>query len=359
MTEKSFFWNGTSLGDAQYAPYHLGNADYESPFVDLFLRAILNGDENRGVFKNWENELEVTGAASPVSVDTGGAVVYGMPYENTAAVNVVVSTPTTDTRYDRIVLRRDWTAQTIRITLLSGVEGGSIPAMTQSPAPDGSGIYDVPLATLEVTTAPVITITDDREFCQFATVPDSLVTAQFVAESADLASRETRTKRRFIGAPGQQPEGTDAEFGYSASAYLTSGWPQYCTWNNAGLSEEGWIQAAGDGKGALDTLFKVPADYAGGTINVYLWWMYGAASLGAIRSTWQIYQVDGSVVYPGTYNTVTCTAAAALAEMLGRTQLLSITGAAAGDLVNYFIVGNGASVDALTLGIEFTYTGYL
>ena len=153
MAQKSFHWNGASIGDADALTvnaadgigFRLANTDYESPFVDVGLRMLFNGDENRGVLSNWLNELAVAGVATPITVATGGAVVYGMPYENTAIVNVAVPNPVTDTRQDTIVLRRDWAAQTIRITRIAGVEGGSAPAITQSPAPSGTGIYDIPL----------------------------------------------------------------------------------------------------------------------------------------------------------------------------------------------------------------------
>jgi len=245
MTQRSFHWDGASIGDAELLTvnaadgigYRLANADYESPFVDIGLRMLFNGDEDRGVLKNWANELAVTGVATPVQVDTGGAIVYGMPYENTVAVNVAVISPTFDTRQDLIVLRRDWAAQEIRITKIDGLEGGGVPAHVQSPAPDGTGIYDIPLASLSTTIGGVITVTDLREFCLFGTTPadGAIDTAQLDNDSVDFVDRDTREYILFFGGGDLQPCLVGSKTWPHDSVAMT-GTP---TWNGA-ANEEGW-----------------------------------------------------------------------------------------------------------------------
>jgi len=365
MTERSLHWDGASVGDAQALTvnaadgigWRLANTDYESPFVDRALRMILNGTGNRGVLKGWANELAVAGVATPVTVDTGGAVVYGMPYENTVSVNVAVTTPTTDVRQDYVVLRRDWDAQTIRITLIQGVEGGDVPALTQSPAPDGSGIYDIPLATLSTTTGGVITVTDAREWCTFGTVPqdDSLATAHFTNESADLTSRATRAKRIFLGGGDMEPNSNSGRFSYSDAAQTTYG-VTGPSWGSAVVSEEGWQIV--NVKGLLAN-FIVPVDYATGGLTIYGWLESDSAGTGgaSIYAMAQYYSAGGTVNYQG--RSSTSIIASAQGE-IARESILTFPAVTAGDIVLLAIYEYAASgTGRLWLGLEAEYTGYL
>ena len=291
MTQISGLWNGASVGDADLLTevaadgigYRLGNSDYESYFVDRFGRMIYNGDENRGVLKGWGNELAVTGVATPVAVDTGGAIVYGMPYENTVSVNVAVPSPTTDTRQDYIVLRRDWDAQTIRITRIVGVEGGGIPSITQSPAPSGSGIYDIPLATLSITTGGVITVTDAREFTLYGTqIASGALTATHLAtDSVDFPDRATRTTSLFVGASDMEAILNAGRFNYGSTSWWSM--TAAAAWDGA-ANESGWRLNGSVYMGAQGSVYFPPANYAGGTIYSYVWWVANAA----IASTFYI-----------------------------------------------------------------------
>lgn len=283
MTQKSLHWDGATLGDADALVenaadgigYRLGNEDYESPMVDLMFRALWNGDENRGVLKGWGNELVVTGAVSPVTVGTGGAIVYGMPYENTTTpVNVAIPSPTTDTRIDRIVLRRDWAAQEIRVTRIVGIEGGGAPAITQSPAPDGSGIYDIPLAQCSITTGGAITVTDEREFVLFGTgiADDAFGTTQLNNDSIDWADRATTTKRLFIGGGALRPMLAAGRFTYTVvGSILMAGAP---AWGGA-ANEQAWRHTGTSHRGVIGT-FQTPPDYASGDLQLYIWWVNNA-----------------------------------------------------------------------------------
>jgi hypothetical protein len=365
MTQKSLHWDGASIGDADTLTvnaadgigWRLANVDYESPFVDIALRMVLNGTGNRGVLKGWANELACAGVVTPVTVATGGAIVYGMPYENTAIVNVVVPTPTNDTRYDYIVLRRDWTAQTIRITRIAGVEGGGIPALVQSPAPSGTGIYDVPLATLAIDIAGAITVTDAREWCTFSTVPldDGLVTANFTNESADWTARQTRTKRFFLGGGDLEPNVVSGRFSYSAASYIGYG-AGAPTWGSTLVTEEGWILTTTWG---AQFTFKMPADFAGGDVIVYGWVENDTAGTGgcSLRTAAQVYEAGGGVSY------VTYTNATFIGTVQGeviRAAAKTLTGLTGDELIlmatyMYATTGTGR----LLLGFEVEYTGYL
>lgn len=175
MTENSIFWSTTDVGDGPAAGFSSSN-------IFEVYRSLLTGSVGAnygGVSPDYLNELAVSGATSPVSVATGAALVYGIPYFNSASVNVTVPTPASSTRIDRIVLRADWSAQTVRITRVAGIEGaGSAPALAQS-----AGVtWDIPLARVTITTAGSITLTDDRQFLSL--IGDSAVVT---AKLNDLA----------------------------------------------------------------------------------------------------------------------------------------------------------------------------
>ena len=150
MAEISLEWSGTLTGDA--GPYSDDN------WSDRWRKLFTNDRTTQGVLPNYENELEITGAATPISVNTGAALVDGKFYENTTAVTVAIPSPAVSTRVDRIVLRKSWVAQTVRITRIEGVEGGVAPAITQT---DGT-TWDIPLYQVTITTGGAITLTDER-----------------------------------------------------------------------------------------------------------------------------------------------------------------------------------------------------
>ena len=378
MTQRSFHWNAASLGDADALTvnaadgigFRLANENYESPFVDVGLRMLFNGDGNRGVLPGWLNELAVAGVGTPISVNTGAAVVYGMPYQNTASVNVVVPSPTTDTRQDYIVLRRDWAAQTIRITRIAGVEGGSIPTLTQSPAPDGTGIYDVPLATISVTTGGVITVTDAREYCAFGGVPadDTMDTAQLANDSIDWSDRFTRTKRVFLGGGCLEPATANPFWTYYTSVITPTAVP---TWGGA-ANTEGWQLNAPGYEGVIGRVTTPFPDYATGDINTYIWWVANSALASTIyiRSAIQRHAMSGSALggswdfnygYLPTYTSVYFNdttvqhqfyrTAGYIIEAEFLTETLDI------DYLAYWYNSAGAE-DINIIGIEFQYTGF-
>ncbi len=154
MAEKSIFWTTGATGD--------GATAYTQAEVIRWMRQLwLADDTEEGVQKGYENDLEPTGAATPVAINTGAAIIYGFPYWNTASVNVAVATPAGNTRIDRIVLRASWAAQTIRITLIAGAEGSGIPpAIVQT---DGV-TWDLKICQVSITTGGTITLTDERDW---------------------------------------------------------------------------------------------------------------------------------------------------------------------------------------------------
>ena len=154
MAEKSLLWDTNGTGDGT------GTGYTETDMIQLFRSLFTRSSNMGGVVPDYLNELAVSGTSSPVAVNTGAGLCYGIPYWNTASVNVAIATPAVSTRVDRIVLRADWTAQTVRITRIAGTEGAGTPAMTQS----AGTTWDIPLATVSITTGGVITVTDAREW---------------------------------------------------------------------------------------------------------------------------------------------------------------------------------------------------
>jgi hypothetical protein len=150
MAESSLPWAGTATGDA--GPYS------DDQWSDTWRKLFTSDRTKQGVIQGYGNELAVTGVTSPVAVNTGAAMDDGKFYENTASVNVVIPTPGGATRIDRIVLRKDFAGQTVRITRIAGTEGAGAPAITQT---DGT-TWDIPLAQVSITTGGVITVTDER-----------------------------------------------------------------------------------------------------------------------------------------------------------------------------------------------------
>lgn len=162
MTETSLPWDGDSgsggVGDC--GPYSSGKWD------DSWRVLFSTGEHAvEGVLTGVNNELCVYGTSSPVTVSTGAAVVNGKFYINDTAKNVSVPTPVSDTRIDCIVLRADYSAQTVRIARVAGTEGGAAPMVTQN---DGV-TWEIALAQVSITVGGVITVTDERNYAHYAT----------------------------------------------------------------------------------------------------------------------------------------------------------------------------------------------
>lgn len=156
MAEKSQFWYTDGFTGA--------TGDGAAPYTQEEFRAYNAALLGEGVVAGAENELAISGSATPLSVATGRAQVAGFHYWNDAAKNLTVTTPSVGTTGGRVVLRVDWTAATIRLFALLNTDGNAgIPALTQT-----LGVtYEISLASFTVTTGGVITLTDTRQFALF------------------------------------------------------------------------------------------------------------------------------------------------------------------------------------------------
>ncbi len=168
MAETSRPWGGTTVGDA--GPYS------DDDWSDIWRKLFTVDRTTQGVLPGYAGELVcTTPVANTLRVATGAAVVDGKFYENTANVDVNVPTPAGATRIDRIVLRKSWAAQTVRITRIAGAEGGGAPAVTQT---DGT-TWDLYLCQVSITIAGAMTVTDERRFCQFSSEPRMMIIPLF------------------------------------------------------------------------------------------------------------------------------------------------------------------------------------
>lgn len=140
MTEISRFWDGHITGDASVAPY-----DAATEFSRVLASLAGGGSGNMGgVFPGEGSELEVTGTGTPLSVAAGAALVYGTWYQNSAAYSLACPIPA-GLREDLVVLEKDWDAQTVRIKLQQGVDGGAAATLQQT-GPGTGTVWQIPLA---------------------------------------------------------------------------------------------------------------------------------------------------------------------------------------------------------------------
>lgn len=153
MAEISYYWSNEAIGDGVESPYS------DDEFSDIWRKLFVEDRTTQGVLRGYANELEVTNpAGTTIRVATGAGMVDGKFYETDAVVDNAIAAPAVATRKDRVVLQKSWAAQTVRVAILTGVEGGGVPALTQT---DGV-TWEIPLATITITTGSAITITDER-----------------------------------------------------------------------------------------------------------------------------------------------------------------------------------------------------
>lgn len=204
--------------------------DGANPYTEgqLFdwLRRTFVGDQGavQGPLRGVRAELVVTAGSGKVTVGTGAAYVYGIPYENTETLEIPIPTPTTAPRQDRIVLRADWSTNTVRAGRRNGVEGGGPPAITQT----WGVAYEVSLAIVQVTVAGAITVVDERQYARFATevatenIANGAVTAEKLSGGAvgtAMIADGAVTAAKLADGPGS---GVDADLldGKHASAFM-------------------------------------------------------------------------------------------------------------------------------------------
>ena len=155
MAQTSIWWT-TGAGD--------GSAPYTQAQVTAWLaRTFVNTPTQQGIVPDYPKtggkELTCTVSGTTVNVAPGAGIVAGIPYESTTTEPMAIPTPLIGTTGHRIVLRADYAARTVRLALLSSSDGtAAIPALVQTQ----NTLWDIPIATLTITTGGVIALADAR-----------------------------------------------------------------------------------------------------------------------------------------------------------------------------------------------------
>ena len=194
MAIQSMMWTTTAgLG-------HGVISGYASNRWQAFIRKMFQSDRaNTGsVLLDVDNELAVTGTASPLAVATGAILGYGFFVESDTPLSLAVTTPVGGTTGGHVILRVTWATQIADILVVRSANGDpSIPPLTQTP----NTVYEVRLATFQITTGGVITLTDTRDFAKFsAQVYGSNLHSSVVdGTTLELAASTLRIKNNGVG----------------------------------------------------------------------------------------------------------------------------------------------------------------
>jgi hypothetical protein len=169
MTESSWPWNGTTVGHAATGAY---TAPYSAEEYTLVYARngcfVFSGSRGGGVILGHGGGLLATQtapASANVIVPSGVAIVGGLHYYNDTNITIPIAPNTSGyPRLDRIVLRADWSAQTVTVDIIQGTPSASpvLPSLTQT----WGTIWEVPLVWIYVangfSTIETTDIHDDR-----------------------------------------------------------------------------------------------------------------------------------------------------------------------------------------------------
>jgi len=195
MAERSWPWSTViGLGD--------GSAELNEALSREFL-SLFFGVQNpavEGVCKGLSiGELLVSGIASPLSVDPGAGICYGL-YINDAIKNLAVTTPSINTTGGRIVLQTNWAgtggpgleARTRLAVKMSADGNPAIPGLTQA----FGATWEISLATFTITTGGgTITVTDDRTFRRSTSVVDTDEIVNLAVETGKINNLAVTTAK--------------------------------------------------------------------------------------------------------------------------------------------------------------------
>jgi len=326
VVERSRFWDPTG-GD------FIAISDDE--LMDRFFRALLNGTGNQGVLPGWWNELEVTdGGGLNASVDTGGAIIYGLGYSSDATETVVL--PNNSTVW--VVVRRDWAVPQARLT--------QVGALVQNP----TVTYDIPLAQVTTVAGAITLITDGRDYCEFSTeLQDSSVATGHIQDNAVTTAKLENQVRWVTRGAGQfREDGTNPATWVRTVA--SNQHPNCDLWEfTDGVSDAVWCT------------FRVPADISSATMTVYLWTRNVSFSTGDVVWHFDCWDAQPSAVLVNQTGNATVSYAYPDFRQAHRSSLGTIN-ALAGDIFHVQIYRNGAHANdtlaqpAYLYMAEFEYT---
>jgi len=163
MAENSFLWTTNGTGDGP-------SGGYTQAQWAKIAKILASVHGPNGLSVNALNAFANSLATNQITIQSGQAIVDGKPYENDSNVNVTIPSAVGggNTRIDRVVLRANWSAQTVRVTRIAGTDAASptVPAITTT----SENTYDIKLYQVRVNTSGTVTIeVDEREWGQLVT----------------------------------------------------------------------------------------------------------------------------------------------------------------------------------------------
>jgi len=196
MAERSYLWPTTGTGDGPSGGY---------PYTQV--AEMMEAFYPTGVL--WG--LGVTVSGFNVTVSPGKAIVQGVLYANDAPLGLTAANPGSgNTRRDLVVLRGNASTRTIRLAIKQGaVNSGTYPTLQQDATFSASGIFEIQIARLVVTSAGATldggaTITRPRGIVGTAQIADGAITTPKIADgavvTADLADGAVTTPKIANGA---------------------------------------------------------------------------------------------------------------------------------------------------------------
>jgi len=185
MTQRSWPWDTVvGLGDGAAELAEGGARDFLSAWFSVQNFAV------EGVSKGVGGELAVSGNASPLTVQTGSGICYGLYINDALVNNLTVTKPSVGTTGGRVVLQTNWAgtggagleARTRLAVHLNADGNPAIPALTQN----YGTTWEISLATFTITTGGAITLTDDRTFRKSTMMVDTAEIYALAVETAKL-----------------------------------------------------------------------------------------------------------------------------------------------------------------------------
>jgi hypothetical protein len=202
MDQVSMQWDGETTGDASVASYGQDEVAiwYSAALLyDYTVQGVLYRNDTVSLTINGttytydlSNLLEITNpSGQTLRMVTGGAIVAGRPYFCRVSQDLSGYAPSSGTNYFRIVLRADWSAQTVRVVLLEASGNSNGGASTASAPPvvtqTWGTTWEISLATVTIDSTPTVTITDTRRFVpeiQTSMLADDAVTSGKIGSGA-------------------------------------------------------------------------------------------------------------------------------------------------------------------------------
>jgi hypothetical protein len=324
MAETSYLWDNPGTGDSPAPGY--GNA----LLSQVIFRMLTNGTGDQGVLRNWLNELEVTdGGVDTADVDTGGAMLNGVWYESDAVENIDINAFRGGNCL--IIVRASWAAQTARIV------ARAVGALTQT-----AGVtYEIPLANVAIGAGGAITlITDTRDYCEFSTDlwPFSVMSDNIAADAVTIAKLINQTRWIDRSSANMMPDATNPAVWTGTCSH-----PAFTKWAFVdGVTTEVWFT------------FRVPADFTGATIPIYIYSWWWTVVFGDVRWTYDYWTAAAGGAMAGAAGATIQTIPAGSGGLTP--VLLCSPAVAAGDIVHIKVGRDGgAGADNFAATVSLTH----